>query len=212
MSMPETLLAYRMQPVLRQFRENAPNIKLSLQTSNCYEIREQTINGSIDIGIHYDVGGYGASLKVEALGHYPLVLIGCPELENSECDYATKGQRKNACLLTVDKNSLYHKRFDGYIRERDIVLSGEVEISSIEAIKRSVASNLGVAFLPRFAVEEELAEGTLKELHIKMRDREIGVVSTYHKNKWMTPAMELFLRLLKAEAVQTSLRRQETPE
>lgn len=197
-AMPETLLSYQMQPVLKKFHEQAPHVKLSLQTGNCYLIREQIIYGSIDIGIHYDIGGYGASLNAEPLGSYPLSLIAGAQLAAEECDFVTTGQRKNTCLLTVDKSSLYHRIFDDYLRKSDIVLNGEMEISSIEAIKRSVSSNLGVAFLPRFTVTGELAQGMVKELSTNM-NASITAMCTCHKNKSITPAMSLFMRILKEE-------------
>lgn len=198
-AMPETLLSYQMPLQLKAFRKEAPNVKLSLQTPNCYEIREQIINGTADLGVHYDIGGYGPSLVVEKLGSYKLVLIGSTELSQEEQDFTSKGQRKNLCLLTSDKNSLYHKIFDEYLRTSDITLNGQIELVSTEAIKRSVMGNLGVAFLPRFTVEEELEMGTLQELFTSIPDKKVGSVCTYHKNKWVTPAMDLFIRLLKAQ-------------
>ena len=59
-ALPETLLNYKMQPVIEQFRQQAPNVRLSLQLSNCYLIREQVLSGGVDMGIHYDVDGYGS--------------------------------------------------------------------------------------------------------------------------------------------------------
>lgn len=198
-AIPETLLSYQMPQVLKRFRKEAPNVKLSLQTPNCYEIREQVLKGTVDLGVHYDIGGYGPSLIVEKLKSYQLVLIGCTELNGEEGNFKTKGQRKDICLLTTDKNSLYQKIFDEYLRRSDITLNGEMELISAEAIKRSVIGNLGVAYLPRFAVEEELENGSVQELTAAIQDKRIGSVCTYHKNKWVTPAMHLFIRLLKEQ-------------
>lgn len=200
-AVPETLLSYQMPPILQIYRSMAPNVKLSLQTPNCYEIREQVLNGTVDLGVHYDIGGYGSSLIAEYLNSYPLALVGSPELQAEEIDFMTKKQRKDICLLTVDKNSLYQKMFDEYLRMSDITLSGEMELVSTEAIKRCVAGNLGVAYLPEFTVEEELKQGTIQKLPTSIQQKTIHVVCTYHKNKWMTPAMELLIRLLKEKIV-----------
>lgn len=72
-----------------------------------------------------------------------------------------------------------------------------MELWSIEAIKKCVSSNLGISFLPRFVVEEELANGKLKELRAGCSDVEITAIYAYHKNKWISPAMSLFMQLLK---------------
>lgn len=70
-AVPETLLTYKLQPVLREFREQAPDVRLSLDIPNCYVIQEQVKNGSVDLGIHYDIGGYGAQTAVKPLAAYP---------------------------------------------------------------------------------------------------------------------------------------------
>lgn len=198
-AMPESLLVYQMQPVIRAFREQAPHVNLSLQIPNCYIIREQVLNGSADLGIHYDVGGYGSSLTVEPLSSHPLVLVAGPQLAETDRDFKTTGQRKDLCLLTVDKNSVYHRALAEYLDKSDIVLGYEMEIGSIEAIKRSVSSNLGIAILPRFTVEQELTAGTLTELSMNGPQKNITAVFSCHKNKWTTPAMDLFIRLLKKQ-------------
>ncbi|WP_046066020.1 LysR substrate-binding domain-containing protein [Clostridium scatologenes] len=78
-----------------------------------------------------------------------------------------------------------------------IFLNNTIELWSIEAIKRCVASNLGISFLPRFTVEEELENGKLKELEIGCSDTKITAIYAYHKNKWISPAMSLFMQLVR---------------
>ncbi|MFF2480995.1 LysR family transcriptional regulator [Paenibacillus sp. NPDC058071] len=196
-AMPETLLTYRMQPVLKAFREQAPGVKLSLQALNCYTIRDQIVNGGADIGVHYDVGGYSSSMVIEEIADFPLALIASPTLDGQYCDFTSTGQRNDVCLITNDRESIYQEMFDYYLKEKDITLDGMMELGSIETIKRSVMSTLGVAYLPRFVVEHDLESGSLQELETGLADRKITAVCVYHKNKWMTPAMELFIRLSK---------------
>ena len=198
-ALPETLLNYQMQPVIEQFRQQAPKVKLSLQLSNCYVIREQVLGGGVDMGVHYDIGGYGSSAVTEYLSSYPLVLVASTRLAEDELNFTNSHQRKNSCLLTADKNSFYHKLFAAYLSDMDIVFNGEMEIGSLEAIKQCIRSNLGVAYLPRFAVAEELRQGILQEVTTSMQHTEITAVCTYHKNKWVTPAMDLFMQLLRAK-------------
>ena len=196
-ALPETLLTYQMQPVLKAFREQAPNVKLSLEALNCYKIREQITNGSVDIGVHYDVGGYGSSVLFEELTEYSLSLVSSPLIEEIESDFMKGRQRKNICLLLNDRGSIYFKLIEAYFREIDITFSGILELGSIEATKRSAVSNLGVAYLPQFVVADELKVGALKELNTGLDNVKIKAVCAYHKNKWITPAMELFIKLLK---------------
>ena len=196
----ETLLTYRMQPVLAEFHKQAPQVHLSLQVMNCYKITDEIVNGNADIGIHYNVGGYqNSTIVAERLQEYRTVLVGHPSLPAAERDFITRGQRKEICLLVSDTDGVYQRRFDHYLEERDIRLSGIMELGATEAIKRCLQSNLGVAYLPRHVVAEELAGGTLTEIPTEVEKQTVTALCVYHKNKWITPAMELFIRILKEQ-------------
>lgn len=195
-AIPETLLAYQMPQVLTQFRKIAPNVILSMQSLNCYDIRTQVMNGTVDLGIHYNIGGYGNTLVAEKLQKYEFVLVGSNKCNEAEYDFITENQRKGVCLL-ADQSSCYYKNFCEYLRSKNILLESEVNLFSTEAVKRLVRENLGIAYLPRFTVEEELRNHVLQEIPTAIEDRWLETVCTYHKNKWVTPAMDLFVQLLR---------------
>lgn len=92
-ALPESLITYKMQPVLKAFKENAPEVRLSLQVMNCYAIYERIMNGEIDIAIHYDVGKYPPSFVVGELGSYPLALVASPEDDEAELVYNAKPEK-----------------------------------------------------------------------------------------------------------------------
>lgn len=195
-ALPESLITYQMQPVLKAFKEKAPNVRLSLQVMNCYAIYERMINGDIDIAIHYDVGKYPISFETKELATYPLVLVSSAAIEEKDKDFVSPNQKKSVCHIQNDPNALYLKIFYQYLRQKNIVLETELEVWSIEAIKRSVISNLGVAFLPYFTVENELLQGLLKEIQTNIEHAEMTAICAYSKGRWQSPAMKLFLQLI----------------
>lgn len=85
---------------------------------------------------------------------------------------------------------------EAHLRAKNILLRNTIELWSVEAIKRSVAGNIGISFLPRFAVERELAEGELVELPADMPKNKIKAICSHHRNRELSPAMLLFKRLL----------------
>lgn len=193
----ETLLTYQLQPVLQRFKELAPNTNLSIRVLNCYALRKEMIAGQFDIVIHYDVGRYPKNISVEPIRTFPLTLVASPALSPEAEDFVTSGQVKSICHIQNDANALYLKKFHQYLKKKRIVLGAEMELWSIESVKRSVMSNLGVAYMPRFTVEEELAAGSLRELKTDMEDSTFTAIYTYHRNKWRSPAMQLFLDILR---------------
>ena len=194
-AMPETILTYKSQPLLKAFREAAPRVKLLVRTQNCYATRSQLLNGELDVAIHYDVGGARGSVVTCRLAEFRQALVASPSLAVEERDFITPNSNKSLSLISNDKNCISQEIFDRYLRERGIFIENVMELWSVEAIKRSVMSNLGIAFLPYFAVREELENALLIELPTALENNVITALCSYHKNKWRSPAIELFIKL-----------------
>lgn len=196
-ALPEALITYQLQPIFKEFKEKAPNVKLAIQVKNCFRVHEELLKGTIDIGIHFDVRKYPPNIEFHEFGTFPMALVASPELEEKERDFRTPDQRKNVCHIQNDPNAPYLKMFNRYLENKGIILSTELELWSIESIKQSVMSNLGVALLPEFTVHKELERGDLLELETGMPGNELTAIYAFNRNKWKSPAMELFLEILR---------------
>lgn len=194
--MPDSLLCYQMQPLLNAFKKKAPRVQLIIQSLHCYAIREKVIHGGIDMGIHCNIGGYPQSVIEEELTAYHAILVASPSADLKQLDFVTPHQQKSINLINSDPHSLHQKRLQQYLKEKDITVNHSIEMWSLEAAKISVMSDLGIAYLPDFTISKELQEGTLIPVPIDLDTVPVPVVCTYHKNKWISPAMELFKDLL----------------
>ncbi|MGN0709718.1 MAG: LysR family transcriptional regulator [Anaerovoracaceae bacterium] len=196
---PESIVTYRLQPVLKKFREAAPDVRLRLRCMNCYAIFDQLCGDGTDIAIHYDVGKYPENFETGKLGKFQLTLVGSPDLPPHARDFVTENQKKHMCHIQNDPDALSLKIFSEYLSSKDIELEPPVEVWSIEAIKRSAASGLGVAFLPRFTVEEELRAGTLSEIETDLADQSMTAMYAYRNDRWVSSEMKTFIQILTEE-------------
>lgn len=195
-AVPESLITYKLQHILEKFKKKAPKAQLRIKVMNCYEIHRQVTNGEVDIAIHYEVQKYPNNINTSYLGTYELGLIASPNLDIKARDFISSEQKKEICHIENDSNALYLKIFNQYLKNKKITLSREIELWSIESIKQCVMSNLGVAFLPLFTVEEQLKENKLIKLKTDIDNNTLTAVYAYNKNKWVTPEMRLFLDIL----------------
>lgn len=192
----ETLLCYKMPDILKEFHHRAPKARLFIQSMNCYEIRDSLLDGKLDLGIFYeDVGGFGSGLTVHPMGEYPLVLVASPEVKREHLDFITPDQKIPVPFIINETNCIFRQIFEQYLRDKSIRLDHTIELWSIPTIKNLVKSSVGISFLPLFAVEEELARGELEIIPNDMDKPRISAVCAHHKNKWMSPLMELFVEL-----------------
>lgn len=199
----ESMLCYQLPEMLGVFHSRAPKARLFLQSMNCYEIRDALLGGALDLGLFYDwVGGFGTQLTTVSLGSYDQVLVASPAVAGRFGDFITPDQTIPLPLILNERNSVFRQIFEAYLRQRSIRLDHSIELWSIPTIKKLVQNDMGVSYLPRFTVEEELAQGTLVVLPEEVPDRRITAVCGYHKNKWVSPLMTLFMELLCAQTGQ----------
>ena len=93
------------------------------------------------------------------------------------------------------RHPIFRQIFEQYLREKNIILDHTIELRSIPTIKNLVKNNVGISYLPTFTVEEELGTGELEAIHTDIGDKTITAVCAHHKNKWLSPLMQLFIDL-----------------
>jgi len=193
--MAETLLCYRMQPVLREFRARAPQVKLIIRSPNYLQIGENVRNGSCDLGVGYSMDWNCDPFLVEDLGVAHMALLASPDFP--QYDFDTPGQELAATFITDEPDSTFRTSLESYFRQKEIKLEHTMELWSIETIKRCVVSNLGFTYLPRFIAKAELESGLLREIPFSMTNTPSKVLCIRHKNHFLSPAMELFIAILR---------------
>ncbi|MGV0923893.1 LysR family transcriptional regulator [Empedobacter tilapiae] len=197
-SVSDSILTYIIQPVLKEFIKKAPDVQLKLKVKNSYDIQKEVVHNEIDLGIHYNVYGYDNQIKVTEIKNFSIGLMASPNFPISERNFNLENQIKNSCIINNDPNAVYQIYFRDYLKERNLKFTGQtLEVWSIEATKQSVMNNLGVACLPRFVATNELKKGEIEEILIKDFKQNIMLIVAHHSNKWISPAMNLFLNLLK---------------
>lgn len=197
-SVSDSILTYLIQPVLKEFIRQAPGVQLKLKVKNSYDIQKEVVRNEIDLGIHYDVFGYDKRIKVIEIKDFSIGLMVSPDFPTSERDFNTENQIKNSCIINNDPNAVYQIYLSNYLKEKNLKFSGQIlEVWSIEATKQSVMNNLGAACLPHFVLTKELEKGEIEEILSEDFKQNITLIAAYHSNKWVSPAMSLFLTLLK---------------
>lgn len=192
----ETLLCYKIPSVLKKFHEKAPKVRLFLRSMNCYDIRDALLSGSLDLGVFYaDVGGFKDNLVSYPLGRYSLALVASEKTKEAYGDFITENQRIPVPFIINEPNCIFRQIFERYLRDRAIDLDHTIELWSIPTIKNLVENDVGVSYLPRFSVEEELSDGSLAEIPTGIGGAAINAVCAHHKNKWLSPAARLFIEL-----------------
>ena len=197
LAIPDSILIYNMQPFMQAFTHEAPNVQLIVNSIQSGEINQSIADGTADLGINCEKDSYPDSIIHKKLGKYKAVLVASPFANSNLLDFITSHQRKPISLICNEPDGYYQLDMDKYLAEKDIVLNPPMKVQSIEAVKRCVMNNLGIAVVPTYSIGEELKNGSLMPIKTELDEKSYNSFYIYHKNKWISPQMELAMDLMK---------------
>lgn len=155
---------YVLPAILARFRAAHPNVRLSVRTGHSEEILDMVLRDQVRLGFVRAL----RHPEVESLPLYEdeLVLVA-----NASHPFAAKGRIRTDELATeqlilFDRTSSYYELTSALFRQAGVVPLAVMELDNAEAAKKMVEAGLGVALLPRTAVEAELAAGRLGAVRI----------------------------------------------
>lgn len=195
----ETILCYKLDQVISEFHRIVPKVQLKLRSLSCYATKKALIEGNADLGICYDEGEMDDRLCIHSLGKIDLLIVASAKhylsLED-KMDFTAQNISIPTSFITDEPDGIFRRQFEKYIKERNLQLDSTIELWSTSTIKSLVKSGLGVAFLPSFTVEEELSNGSFISLAHHIPCENTRAIYLYHKNKYISQPMQIFMNLL----------------
>lgn len=180
---------------IERFRGLYPKVKVQVRRSLSSRIPNELLDGNLELGvISYDAGDERLKSKVIYTDALTFVVSPAHRLAT----------RKTVSIAELGaENFVAHNVLSPYrevvLREfqaHKVHLRMDVEMPTIETIRKMVQNNMGVAFLPRMCVESEidqrlLCEVKVKELHVERKVRLI-----YPVRRALSYAAKAFLEVV----------------
>ncbi len=199
---PESVLTYRLPPVLKLFRSQYPQVDLVFRGVGTVELVAHLERGDLDLGLVIDSDLKDARLHVEVICPESMVLVAHldhPLLRKTRVD--PKDLAGQTFLLT-DAGCAYRTKLEHALAQAQVEAETIMEFSSVETIKQCAALGMGIACLPGLVVEQELAAKKLAVIPWTGDNLSLNTIVGWHKDKWLSPAMSAFLLLLRQELSQ----------
>ncbi|WAH36297.1 LysR family transcriptional regulator [Alicyclobacillus dauci] len=197
---PESLAAYRLPAVIKEYKRLYPQVKIILKPGACWEMRSQLRSGQIDFAFTLEPPSETADMFTEALVDEPLVLVTSLDHPLTVKSEVKPTDLQNETLLNTEPGCSYRGLFEKYLQEHGIEPSVTMEFWNIEAIKNCVMSGLGISILPFITVQTELHDGKIAALKWDAHNVRVSTLLLCHKAKWISPAVQEFLRLVRQHA------------
>src|SRR5260370_8609226 len=194
---PESVLTYRLPPVLQAFRAKFPDVELVMRGIANWDLAPQLEQGQLDFGLVIEDAVKNPHLQVETLCSEPVTLLVHPQHPLVARTFIEAEDLREEAFLLTDAGCAYRSKLEQAIGETHVKPKTVMEFSSVETIKQCAALGMGIACLPTIVAETELATRKLAALRWSGPDLTMRTLVAWHKDKWLSPAMEAFLALLR---------------
>ena len=190
-----TVSTYVLPGLLKTFRARYPRIEVSVRTGRSEQVLQMMLADEAQVGLVRAV--YHQDIETKGLIEDELVLVA-----NANHDLAGKGsvtveQLGDHPFIFFDRNSSYYSLAQGIFRQHGVVPRTQMELDSMEASKKMVEEGLGIAMLPKVALERELKEGILRIIEIENMPnptRQIALIS--RRSRPLGPVAQAFVDIV----------------
>jgi LysR family transcriptional regulator, low CO2-responsive transcriptional regulator len=153
--------AYLLPDVLGCFRREYPGVTVDVEVASSGEILRRLLEGRVQLAV---VGAQEADPRITLEPFLEDEIVGVAKpgllpLLNSELDPPLIAE---LTLLSREKGSSSRELVERELREAGVWPRDRWELGSPEAIKRAAREGLGISFLSRYAVAEEVEAGSLE--------------------------------------------------
>ena len=198
-------------PVLDEFRRLCPMIKVTVQRSLASRIPDELINHNTEVGV-LTYRPDDPLLRSIVVYRDELAFVVPPRHPLASAREVHIRQLGAECFVAHNVPSPYRHKVLETFRQKKVPLHMDVELPSIEAIKKFVAMANGVALIPGICVESEVDRGELVRIPVRELRFERKLRLVYRKSGSLSHAARAFLKVAESFAQQRKGRWMYQPE
>ena len=159
---------YLLPDTLGCFKRDYPGVTVEVEVAASGEILRRLLSGRVQLAL---VGAVTADERIELEPFLEDEIVGVakPGLLPLRNGALATARLPEFMLLSREAGSSSQRAIDDEIRSIGIDPAGVWELGSSEAIKRAAREGLGIAFLSRYAVAEEVERGDLESFRLRGR-------------------------------------------
>jgi DNA-binding transcriptional LysR family regulator len=180
---------------IEKYRKKYPKIRVQIRRSLSSKIPAELIDGDLELGIlTYDPEDERLVSRVIYTDHLAFIVSPAHRLASKkEVSIVDLGPET---FIAHNVVSPYRGMVIREFQRHKVPLHMDLEMPTVEAIRKMVERNEGVAFLPRMCVEEELSHGLVREVRVREMDMERKIRLVYPAKRALSHAAEAFLEVV----------------
>ena len=192
----ETLCAFWLPPLLKEYRRLYPNVQIDIKVGNCVDFPQWLQQNIIDVAFSLNDESEQQQLRQIMLFRGETVFITSPDHELSMRQMFELENLAGQTLLLPEGYCGYPMDLKDLLKKEGVKANAIMQFGSLESIKQCIKNGLGVSLLPKISVEEEIRRGEIISLDWNGSTISIQAQMLFHRDKWLSPPLSALERLI----------------
>lgn len=187
---------------IEHYRHRYPKVKIQVRRSLSSRIPLQLVDGDLELGVvSYEPGDERLEASVIYTDH--LAFVVSPQHRLAQRPSVSIRELGEETFVAHNVVSPYRETVLREFQRHKVPLRMDVEMPTVETIRRMVQRNEGVAFLPKMCVEQEIVQETLCEVRVRELTVERKIYLLHPARRVLSHAAQAFLTLVQEAAEET---------
>jgi DNA-binding transcriptional LysR family regulator len=155
---------YLLPRVLRSFQGTHPGVRIGVRTGHTEEVLAMVLRREVDVGVGRPVR-HAEAMLIPVFDD-ELILVAAADHPFARRVQVRVRELAEERLILFDRASSYYELTSSLVRQAGVVPESVLELDNVEAAKKMVLAGLGVALLPRMALDAELRSRSLRQVRL----------------------------------------------
>lgn len=193
----DTICKHYLLPYFKAFNELYPSIKIQVTNRTSPRCMELLHKGSLDLIVvnipqNLDLKNF----QIRKVKDIQDVIIAGEAFQHLTTEALSLDALATYPILMLEKQSTTRRFLDDYFKEKNVSITPEIELGSVDLLVELTKIGLGLSFVVKEYIEDSLATGEvfILKLQEEIPTRQVGVLT--HSNLPLSLAAEKFIELL----------------
>lgn len=173
-----------------EFRRKYPGISLKIIEADTDEMFRLLNHNQVDLVLTLDNHIYSAEYVIAREARVDVHFFAPTAHSFSARDTLSVTELMDQPFLLTERGMSYRRLLDEALAERSLEITPVLEAGDAYQLCNLVQQGAGLSFLPDYVAAEALSAGKIRALPITDLRVEVWKQLLYHRDKWLSPAME----------------------
>lgn len=192
----ESLLFANLLSVLPKLQEEFPNLEVTIKMGQSYELLSMLKQNQLDVIYISNALNTDMSVKCCYKRREELVFVSAPGHPLAAKENICVEDVFNCSFVVTEPTGYCFGRLREIASEKSLNINHNITIDSVSAVVSLIKDNRSIAFLPEYAIKDELLANTLVKLGTNIQPQFYYSQLLCVREKWISPFIDFLATLV----------------